>query len=131
MEVATLSRSRSEVVVVDNASTRTVLRADRLKFWREKYGWSQRELARLCGLGEAQVNKYENGQTDPSSKYLKALAEVLEVSTDYLLGLTDSPRGELANSLKEEERQLLDALATGDSPTALAIVSDMLRQQTK
>jgi transcriptional regulator with XRE-family HTH domain len=77
------------------------------------------------------VNKYENGQTDPSSKYLKALAEVLEVSTDYLLGLTDSPRGELANSLKEEERQLLDALATGDSPTALAIVSDMLRQQTK
>lgn len=110
---------------------RTALRADRLRMWREKHGWSQRELARLCGLGEAQVNKYENGQTDPSAKYLKAIAEKLGVSTDYLLGLTDSPHGQLGDTLKAEERRLLDALAAGDSPTILGIVSEVLRQQSR
>lgn len=110
---------------------RTVLRADRLRVWREKHGWSQRELARLCGLGEAQVNKYENGQTDPSAKYLKAVAEQLGISTDYLLGLTDIPHGQLGDTLKPEERQLLDALAAGDSPTLLTIASEVLRQQSK
>jgi transcriptional regulator with XRE-family HTH domain len=120
-----------QFMTVSEIQNRTTLRADRLRSWREKRGWSQRELARHCGLGEAQVNKYESGQTDPSAKYLKALAETLGLSTDYLLGLTDNPRGELGDSLKPEQRKLLDALDEGDSPTALAIVSDILRQQKK
>src|SRR5258706_2829287 len=67
------------------------LRIDRLKSLREQRGLSQRELARLCGLGEIQINKYENGLSDPSSTNLTAIARQLEVSTDYLVGLTDDP----------------------------------------
>jgi transcriptional regulator with XRE-family HTH domain len=106
-------------------------RIDRLRQARQERGWSQRELARQCGLGEAQVNKYEKGHNDPSATYLAIIAQALGVSADYLLGLTDNPRGELGDTLKPEQRQLLDALDEGDSPTALAIVSDILRQQKK
>lgn len=103
----------------------------RLKEWREKRGWSQRELARLCGIGVAQVSKYENGLSDPSASVLKSISSQLGISADYLLGLTDSPRGDLGNALRQDELRLLEALTAGDGPSALAILSDMLRQQTK
>ncbi len=77
------------------------------------------------------MSKYENGHTDPSASVLKAIATQLGVSADYLLGLSDSPRGDLVTSLREDERKLLEALLAGDGPTALTIVSDMLRQQAK
>jgi transcriptional regulator with XRE-family HTH domain len=113
------------------SSDRTGIQVERLREWREKRGWSQRELARLCGLGEAQVSKYENGHTDPSASVLKAMCIQLGVSADYVLGLSDSPRGDLVTALREDERKLLESLLAGDGPTALTIVSDMLRQQTK
>ncbi len=113
------------------ASDKGKLRIDRLRAARQSRGWSQREMARQCRLGEAQVNKYEKGHTDPSATYLATMAEALGVSTDYLLGLTDKPRGELGDTLRPEYRKLLDALDEGDSPTALTIVSDILRQQRK
>lgn len=89
--------------------TKIALRPDRLRKLREQQGLSQRGLARLCGLGEAQVNKYENGQFDPSSGYLKVIAEKLGVSTDYLLGVTDDPRGHFGDgTLNDDERDMLD-----------------------
>jgi transcriptional regulator with XRE-family HTH domain len=112
-------------------SAKPKLQIDRLRHARQELGWSQRELARRCGLGDAQVNKYENGHTDPSATYLGIIAIALGVSSDYLLGMTDNPRGQLGDTLKPQERDLLHALATGDSPKALTIVSDMLRQQAK
>ena len=84
-----------------------------LKEWREKRGWSQRELARLCRIGVAQVSKYENGLSDPSSSVLKSISSQLGVSADYLLGLSDSPRGDLVTSVREDERKLLEALLAG------------------
>ncbi|MEP7287019.1 MAG: helix-turn-helix transcriptional regulator [Chloroflexota bacterium] len=110
---------------------KTALNAERLRMWRERYGWSQRELARRCGLGEAQVNKYENGQTDPSAKYLKAMAEQLDVSTDYLLGLTDHPRGSYGDTLTAEESKLIDAYAAGDNAAVLEMIAQRLRQSEK
>jgi len=109
---------------------KSALRTERLREWREKRGMSQRELARLCGIGDAQVSKYENGHTDPSATYLRIMAEVLQVSADYLLGLTDDPRGHLGDSLSAEERQLLDALAVGDGPVALKFASEILSHQS-
>lgn len=86
------------------------LRTDRLREAREKHGWSQRELARLCGLGEAQIHRYETGVSDPAAKYLKIIADKLGVSADYLLGLSDNLRGQLGDSeLSEDERAVLDA----------------------
>jgi transcriptional regulator with XRE-family HTH domain len=84
------------------------LRTDRLKALREKRGWSQRELARLCGLGEAQIGKYESGQTDPTVTSLKTIADKLDVSADYLLGISDDPRRHIdASALSDEEYQML------------------------
>lgn len=80
------------------------LNTERLRSLREQRGWSQRELARRCGFGETQIGKYEAGTVDPSATNLGLLAEVFEVSTDYLLGRTDSPHTHIAeNELDEDE----------------------------
>jgi transcriptional regulator with XRE-family HTH domain len=83
------------------------LRIDRLRALREQRGWSQRELGRISGLGDTQISRYEHGSTDPSSENLAILADHLNVSTDYLLGRTDNPRGTLGDGEISEDEQLM------------------------
>ncbi len=87
-----------------------MLKGDRLRIAREEKGVTQRELARLCGVGEAMVYRYESGITDPSTKYLTLMADRLSVSTDYLVGLSDEPNGHLSDkTMSDEERIIIDA----------------------
>ena len=84
---------------------------ERLKLMREKLGLSQDELAERLGLGQAQINRYEQNKNDPSSETLVLLARHLEVTTDYLLGIVDTPTQQVRLSdLTEEEREILDTL---------------------
>lgn len=51
---------------------------------------NQKELARRIGLSAAQLSRIENGTAlTISSDALTAMARVLQVSADYILGLTD------------------------------------------
>jgi transcriptional regulator with XRE-family HTH domain len=85
------------------------LQIDRLKALRELHGLSQRELSRQCGLGLTAIGFYERGDAEPTAKHLKAIAAKLGVSADYLLGLSDDPRGQVGgNELNDDERVVLD-----------------------
>ncbi len=42
-------------------------------------------------MGVASILRWEHGESDIKSDYLIVLAKFFDVSTDYLLGLTDSP----------------------------------------
>lgn len=92
-------------------SPEIALRKERLRAAREQKGFSQRELARRCGFSEAQIRRYETGEFDPSSTYLKSIARQLEISTDYLLGIVDEPRGYFGTEeLSDDERVVLETL---------------------
>jgi transcriptional regulator with XRE-family HTH domain len=105
------------------------LDTQRLRDARARLGWSQRELARRCGIGDAQINKYEGGLSDPSSVILKRIAEVLDLSTDYLLGLTDDPHGHLGDGeLKEDERAMLEAYRRAGWPGVARLMADMMEK---
>lgn len=89
-------------------NSKIALRVDRLRTLRERHGWSQREMARMCNFGESQIRKYENEESDPSSTHLKRMSELLQVSTDFLLGLSDEPLSAGSNqTLAEDEEHLL------------------------
>jgi transcriptional regulator with XRE-family HTH domain len=101
------------------------LRTDRLKALRKQRGWSQRELARFCGLGETIVNKYERAVVDPSASTLKIMAEKLDVSADYLLGLTDDPQGcSDIGELTDDERIMVHAFRRDSWPGVIRIAAD-------
>lgn len=62
---------------------------ERLKALRTEKGLSQPELANLLGVSNGIISFWENGVNEPTISNLIKLTEVLEVSTDYLLGLED------------------------------------------
>lgn len=84
-------------------------RPERLKYVREQRNLSQSELARQCGFSLGLISKYEFGENDPGGYFIKILAEQLEVSADYLLGITDDPQGHLGDgNMTVEEREILN-----------------------
>jgi transcriptional regulator with XRE-family HTH domain len=64
---------------------------ERLKKARDLRGLSQAQLATKAGLPPASVSHFESGPRKPSFDNLKALASALDVTTDYLLGRSDTP----------------------------------------
>jgi transcriptional regulator with XRE-family HTH domain len=59
----------------------------RIRATRIEYGMSQAELARRIGISSTALYQIETGKTpDPQVSRIKNIADVLGVSTDYLLG---------------------------------------------
>lgn len=58
----------------------------RLKKEREHKGWSQIYVAQKLGITNSVLSNYERDYRDPDTKMLTKLAELYEVTTDYLLG---------------------------------------------
>lgn len=63
---------------------------ERLKAARNLRRMNQAELAAKAGLPAASVSHFESGPRKPSFDNLKALASALDVTTDYLLGRSDT-----------------------------------------
>ena len=64
----------------------------RIRELRCSCGWSQVELAKRLGLSKQTVSNWENDNIQPSIEMLMRLSKVFGVSTDYLLGLEQTPR---------------------------------------
>ena len=63
--------------------------SERLKKARKEKGFFQREIAEMLGVRQGSYTHWETGTREPNFKKLVLLAKYLEVSTDYLLGVTD------------------------------------------
>lgn len=74
---------------------------ERIRQLRKEAGWSQAELAEKIGADAGRVNKYEAGRMAPAAESLVRLAEVLNVSIDYLLidGVPRRPLHSAADAL--------------------------------
>ena len=59
----------------------------------EERGISQKQLANTVGVTPATLSRWITGETEPPALGIIAeMAKALNVSADYLLGLTDVPR---------------------------------------
>jgi transcriptional regulator with XRE-family HTH domain len=66
---------------------------ERLRQARELRRLSQAELASRAELQPSAVSHFETGTRRPSFDNLRRLADALQVSTDYLIGRSESPSG--------------------------------------
>ena len=64
----------------------------RIKELRKMRKWNQKEVAEAIYKKQQQYSRIELGKTDISDFTLKRLASLYNVSTDYILGLTDNPK---------------------------------------
>jgi len=109
---------------------------ERVKELRKERGWSQGELADKVGTDARQISRYENGRITPSLDVVARLAEVFNISLDYLvvegaqrrpLHVEDHGLGErlaLLSELTDEDRaallNVLDALVAKNRLKSLA-----------
>ena len=65
---------------------------DRLKGLRARTGLSQQKVADGLGMTKVGYQNYEYGRNVPSFTLLPRIATFFNVSSDYLLGLSDEPQ---------------------------------------
>ena len=107
--------------------------ADKIIENRKKNGWSQEDLAYKLGVSRQSVSKWEGAQAVPDMKKIVMMAELFNVSTDYLLrddietaavpevspvdnGLEDNVRSvslEEASSFLDHNERAAERISTG------------------
>lgn len=64
---------------------------NRLRNRRKELGFSQEDMSKKLGITRQGYGHYETGRNEPDSDTIKKLSEILDISTDYLLGATETP----------------------------------------
>ena len=64
---------------------------DRMRDLREDNDKTQQEIAEILNTSQTMYARYERGANELPIHHLLALANYYNVSTDYLLGITDKP----------------------------------------
>ena len=67
----------------------TTIIEERIKFIRERIGYTQMEVAKTLGISRSLVSNWELGFVNISLKQLIKLAYLYQVPIDYLLGIID------------------------------------------
>jgi transcriptional regulator with XRE-family HTH domain len=107
-----------------------VFRGDRLRQARESHGLTQVEFAKQLGTVQTQIHRYENGKTEPLPEQIVAMAQVLEVSADWLLGLTDDATNTVAEkTLTKDEKRFLEALRHGNFRRLLNLIQEAIPEE--
>ena len=81
---------------------------ERIKYLREKNGFTQKDIATKLGVEPAAISKYELDMREPNIEAIKKLATIFNVSIDYLLGRTPDV------FVDETDRDTLDISAIKD-----------------
>ena len=66
---------------------------DRIKKLRESTGMSARKFAEAIDMKYTTYYGYENGVSEPNSAVIVKLCSYFGCTADYLLGLSDDPKG--------------------------------------
>ncbi|WP_207740820.1 helix-turn-helix domain-containing protein [Alkalibacter mobilis] len=112
---------------------------ERLKKIRKSKSLTQRDVALAIGVERATYTQYETGKIKPSIEKINDLADLLEVSIDFLIGRTDDPTpykdvnadldaerdldDELKKLLKDEELAAFYDFANMDEATKKEIIA--------
>ena len=77
---------------------------ERLKKIRQDEKMTQPDLAKLLGVEPPAISKYETDRVPIPQETIKQLSTIFNVSSDYLLGLTDIPKHDEVKTLKQHSK---------------------------
>ncbi len=81
----------------------------------------------MCNLASNMIYRYENDLSDPTSGSLKIIAEKLNTSADYLIGLSDNPALRLLEvDLDSEEQNMVDTFRREGWPGVIRLGGERL-----
>jgi transcriptional regulator with XRE-family HTH domain len=90
----------------------------RISQLRDSRGWTQEELSQALGISRAALSHYEKNRREPDSETLTKMADVFNVSLDYLVGRTEHPHmvldedvGAFVDRLELSDEEILSKFA--------------------
>lgn len=104
---------------------------DRVRKLREGRNMTQTELSEILGMKTyTTVSKWEKNENFPKGKDLKKLAEIFNVTSDYLLGLTDDKLKKMTTqNEKTEIISIYDQLEEPRQEKVLNYAKEQLEEQ--
>lgn len=90
---------------MENENIAAAIRKSRLQA-----GFTQKDVASALGKGQTTVASWETGRSQPDAATIIVLAKLFDVSSDYLLGISDTaspPDGETVGDRIRQRRQQL------------------------
>jgi len=82
--------------------------SERLKRVREDKGLTMPQLADNLGISKQAINGFEKGTSNPSLDILCKLANLFDISVDYLLGRSNNPQFGISTTEKALKYGLCD-----------------------
>ena len=103
----------------------------RIRKLRESRNMTQTELSEILGMKTyTTVSKWEKNENFPKGKDLKKLAEIFNVTSDYLLGLSDTKLGKITTQNKHPEiLTIYNQLEEPKQEKVLSYAKDQLEEQ--
>lgn len=98
----------------------TELFGKKLKALRTSRKISQKEFGKIFGLAESTIGMYERDERRPDFELLNKFADYFEVSTDYLLGRTNTP------ILSQQEKEEAEFQAFANNPKLNVFYKELL-----
>lgn len=97
---------------------------DKIRLLRAEMNWSQKEVAEKIGADQAQISQYERGDSIPSIGLLKRIANVFNVTTDYLLFEENNQKASSKIRSKEllELFDLIEDIDSNDKKTLIEMM---------
>lgn len=98
---------------------------DMLKYYRQKAGYTQAELADKVGVAHSTISMYEVGKRQPDFETEEKLADFFNISLNVLRGKDDE-------ELDQDHRDLLqdyDSLSEADQETIRVIIKQLKRRK--
>jgi transcriptional regulator with XRE-family HTH domain len=101
----------------------------RIQELRKENGFTQQELAKKINISHPQIVRYENKGVQPPADVLARIADIFDVSIDYLVNGDKSNRAE--QTLKDAELikqfKQLDQLPDDEKNSILKVVNALIR----
>lgn len=80
--------------------------SERLRTVRKRAGFTQRQVADYIGVTESAYCGYETGKRQPDPAKISAIASLLHVTGDYILGLVDEPTAYYGVDISDTDPQM-------------------------
>ena len=83
---------------------------NRLTTLRKNLGKSQKDIAQYLGITQQAYGLYETGKSEPNATSLVKLCKLYNVTSDYLLGLSNYPTGETLEMPTDEKEFIISLI---------------------
>lgn len=85
--------------------------ADRIRYLRDKIGFTQTDLANRLGISRSAVNSWEMSLSSPSMTNIIEMTQIFHVSADYLLSTSDKMMIDISTLSREEQEVVLKLIS--------------------